>query len=90
MTRKTMRVGAVRTSVKLEPEFWDYLAEVARARKLRPSVLVDEVADATPDRASLASALRVFALLHARRAARSAAPGKAEDERVPVETVAPC
>jgi predicted DNA-binding ribbon-helix-helix protein len=90
MTPKTMRIGTVRTSIKLEPEFWGYLAEVAQARGLRLTTLLNEVADATPDRASLASALRVFALLHARRAARGAAPGKAEDERVPVETVAPC
>src|SRR3954451_7498246 len=90
MTPKTMRIGTVRTSIKLEPEFWGYLKEVARARGLRLTALVNEVADATPDRASLASALRVFALLHARWAARGAAPGKAEDERVPVETVAPC
>jgi predicted DNA-binding ribbon-helix-helix protein len=90
MTPKTMRIGTVRTSIKLEPEFWDYLAEVAQARGLRLTTLVNEVADTTPDRASLASALRVFALLHARQAVRGAAPGKAEDERVPVETVAPC
>jgi predicted DNA-binding ribbon-helix-helix protein len=90
MIPKTMRVGAIRTSLRLEPEFWGYLKEVAQARGLRLTALVNEVAEATPDRASLASALRVFALLHARRAARGAAPGKAEDERVPVETVAPC
>ena len=48
MAHKTMRISAVRTSVKLEPEFWDYLAEVARARGLRLTALVNEVADVTP------------------------------------------
>ena len=52
-------------------QFWDYLKEVADGRKLRLSALVNEVAEATPGRASLASALRVFALAHARRAARA-------------------
>ena len=28
MIRKTMRVGEVRTSIKLEQEFWNYLKEV--------------------------------------------------------------
>jgi predicted DNA-binding ribbon-helix-helix protein len=89
MTRETMRVGAVRTSVKLEPEFWDYLTEVARARESRLSALVNEVADATPGRANLASTLRVFALQHARRAARAPAPERTEDARLSVETTTP-
>ena len=89
MIPEAMRVGAIRTSLRPEPEFWAYLAEVARARGLRLTALVNEVAEATPGRASLASALRVFALAHARRAARGAAPGKAEGERVPAEVRAP-
>jgi predicted DNA-binding ribbon-helix-helix protein len=66
MIRKTMRIGEVRTSIKLEKEFWSYLKEVATERGLRLSALVNEVADATPERTNLASTLRVFALSHAR------------------------
>jgi predicted DNA-binding ribbon-helix-helix protein len=66
MIRKTMRLGDLRTSVKLEPEFWSYLKEVADGRKVRLSSLVDEVAQATPDRTNLASTLRLFALRHAK------------------------
>jgi predicted DNA-binding ribbon-helix-helix protein len=87
--RKSMRVGAVRTSIKLEDEFWSYLKEVADDRGLRLSVLVDEVAAATPDRTNLASTLRVFALAHARRAARDPAPGTVGGERAPVGTAGP-
>src|SRR3954462_13762860 len=65
MIRKTMRVGEIRTSVKLEPEFWVYLADLAKERGVRPSVLVDQVAAATPDRTNLASTLRTFALQQA-------------------------
>ena len=66
MIRKTMRIGEVRTSIKLEKEFWSYLKEVAEERGLRLSGLVNEVADATPERTNLASTLRTFALSHAR------------------------
>ena len=62
MIRKTMRIGEVRTSIKLEKEFWSYLKEVAGERNLRLSGLVNEVADATPERTNLASTLRTFAL----------------------------
>lgn len=66
MIRKTMRIGEVRTSIKLETEFWGYLKEVADERSLRLSALVNEVAQASPDRTNLASTLRTFSLIHAR------------------------
>ena len=50
MIRKTMRIGEVRTSIKLEPEFWGYLKEVADSRGIRLSRLVNDVAAATPER----------------------------------------
>ncbi len=66
MVRKTMRIGEVRTSIKLEPEFWSYLKEVAEGRRIRLSRLVNEVANASPERTNLASTLRTFCLVHAR------------------------
>ena len=66
MIRKTMRIGAIRTSIKLEQEFWSYLEEIAADRSLRLSALVNEVATASPERTNLASTLRTFALIHAR------------------------
>ena len=60
-----MRIGEVRTSIKLEPEFWGYLKEVARHRSIRLSRLVNEVAMASPERTNLASTLRTFSLVHA-------------------------
>ena len=65
MIRKTMRIGEVRTSIKLEPEFWGYLKEVADSRGIRLSRLVNDVAAATPERTNLASTLRTFCLIHA-------------------------
>lgn len=66
MIRKTMRIGDVRTSIKLEAEFWNYLKEVADSRSIRLSALVNEIAQASPDRTNLASTLRTFSLIHAR------------------------
>lgn len=66
MIRKTMRIGEIRTSIKLESEFWDYLKAVATQRHLRLSGLVNEVAAASPERTNLASTLRTYALVHAR------------------------
>jgi len=66
MIRKTMRIGEVRTSIKLESDFWDYLKLVATQRHLRLSGLVNEVAAASPERTNLASTLRTYALVHAR------------------------
>ena len=71
MIRRTMRVGATRTSVKLEPGFWDYLGEVAGGRGLRLTALVNEVAAAAPGRTNLASTLRTFCLAHARERCRA-------------------
>ncbi|MEM7021126.1 MAG: ribbon-helix-helix domain-containing protein [Pseudomonadota bacterium] len=65
MIRKTMRIGEVRTSIKLEPEFWSYLKEVAQNRSIRLSRLVNEVAMASPERTNLASTLRTYSLVHA-------------------------
>jgi predicted DNA-binding ribbon-helix-helix protein len=75
---KTMRVGSVpHTSVRLEAEFWSYLAELAAARRVRLSALVNQVAAAKPPGSNLASALRVFALEQARRRPPRSADGAA-------------
>ncbi len=65
MIRKTMRIGEIRTSIKLEQEFWTYLKEVADGRSVRLSRLVNDIAEATPERTNLASTLRTFSLIHA-------------------------
>jgi predicted DNA-binding ribbon-helix-helix protein len=83
MIRKTMRIRGLRTSIKLEQEFWSYLAEIAAGRRVRLSVLVNEVAEATPGRTNLASTLRTFALTHARERAREGTTVPASDRAAP-------
>lgn len=62
-----MRIGGIRTSVKLESEYWAYLDELAQRRRVRLPTLVNEVATSVADPISLASTLRTFSLAHARR-----------------------
>lgn len=66
MIRKTMRVGEIRTSIKLEQEFWDYLRQIADDRGVRLGAVVNEVARGRVGRANLASMLRTYCLVHAR------------------------
>jgi len=66
MIRKTMRIGEIRTSIKLEREFWDYLQEVARQRGIRLAALVNEIAAGREGKTNLASRLRTFCIVHAR------------------------
>jgi predicted DNA-binding ribbon-helix-helix protein len=62
LTKRSFSLAGHRTSVALEPEFWDALAALAAARGVTLAALVAEV-DALRDPARpLASALRVFAL----------------------------
>lgn len=58
--KRSVRIAGHPTSVSLEPEFWDALKDIAKARKLSINELVAEV-DAGR-RTNLSSALRVYVL----------------------------
>ena len=63
LIKRSFSLAGHRTSVALEPEFWDALAAVAAVRAQTLAGLIVAVdAARTPDR-PLASALRVFALM---------------------------
>jgi predicted DNA-binding ribbon-helix-helix protein len=77
LIKRSFTLAGHRTSVALEPEFWDSLLRLAQSRGQVVSGLVAVVdAERTPDR-PLASALRVTALLAAE--ARTPVPGVAAD-----------
>jgi predicted DNA-binding ribbon-helix-helix protein len=67
LQKRSMRIAGHRTSIALEPEFWQALEQVARARALSLPALIASIdaarADEAPD-ASLASAVRVHVLQH--------------------------
>lgn len=62
LAKRSFSLAGHRTSVALESEFWDALAEIAAKRGQTVSAVVAEVdAGRTPDQ-PLASSLRIFAL----------------------------
>ena len=71
--KRSLTLHGHRTSLALEPEFWDVLEELARARGLSLPALVAEIDDAREIDAagtaedSLSSCLRVAALNHSRQ-----------------------
>ncbi|MBL8564927.1 MAG: ribbon-helix-helix domain-containing protein [Hyphomicrobiaceae bacterium] len=60
-----------RTSISLEPEFWDALAEIARARAISLSALVAEIDSARTGDAGLSIAVRLYVLGYYREQARA-------------------
>jgi predicted DNA-binding ribbon-helix-helix protein len=60
---------AERTSVRLEPQMWDALEEVARREGRTVSAVADEVSRHLPDGMTLTSGIRVFLMAYFRAAA---------------------
>ena len=67
LQRRTLTVSGHRTSVALEPVFWEQLAAVAESRGLTLAGLISEIDSARPG--SLASAIRVHVVEQLRAAA---------------------
>ena len=66
LKRRTLTVSGHRTSVALEPVFWNELASIADSRSVSLAVLIGEI-DA-PRPGSLASAIRVYVVERLRAA----------------------
>ncbi len=66
LIKRSFSLAGHRTSVALEPEFWDVLHQVAGARGMSLARLVAGVDAARDGGTALASSLRVFALRAAR------------------------
>jgi predicted DNA-binding ribbon-helix-helix protein len=62
-----------RTSVSLEPEFWDAFRAIAESEGVPLNQLAARIDDARQGDAGLASAIRVFVLEHYRAPARTGA-----------------
>ena len=59
-----------RTSISLEPEFWEAFRTIAADRDVTLNQLAAQIDDARQGDAGLASAIRVFVLNHYRAATR--------------------
>jgi predicted DNA-binding ribbon-helix-helix protein len=66
LVKRSFTLAGHRTSVALEPEFWQVLAAIAAQRHCSVAALVAEVDATRPPGRPLASALRVHALLASR------------------------
>lgn len=62
LVKRSFTLAGHRTSVALEPEFWQALASLAGAAGRSVAALVAEVDSTRPPERPLASALRVHAL----------------------------
>jgi predicted DNA-binding ribbon-helix-helix protein len=59
--KRSLTIAGHRTSIALEPEFWDGLEALAERRGLRLTALIEEI-DASRQGPNLSSALRVAVL----------------------------
>jgi len=63
--KRSVTIAGHRTSVSLEPEFWEALSEIAAARRRSVSALIGRI-DETRGNRGLSAAVRVFVLEHYR------------------------
>jgi predicted DNA-binding ribbon-helix-helix protein len=61
MLKRSLTIAGHRTSIALEPEFWDGLEALAARRGVRLTALIEEI-DASRETPNLSSALRVAVL----------------------------
>jgi predicted DNA-binding ribbon-helix-helix protein len=66
MRKRSLTIAGHRTSIALEPEFWDGLESLAQLRGIRMTELIEEI-DRTRTSPNLSSALRVTVLREAPR-----------------------
>jgi len=67
--KRSVRIAGHRSSVSLEPEFWEALKSLAASRAISVEKLIGEVDGARSGR-NLSSALRLHVLAELRRTAR--------------------
>jgi predicted DNA-binding ribbon-helix-helix protein len=60
--KRSLTLHGHRTSISLEPEFWDAFRQIATDRGIPLNQLAAEIDDARTGDAGLASAIRVFVL----------------------------
>lgn len=61
MLKRSLTIAGHRTSIALEPEFWEGLEALAARRRVRLTALIEEI-DAARQTPNLSSALRIAVL----------------------------
>lgn len=67
MRKRSLTIAGHRTSIALEPEFWDGLEQLAASRGVKLTTLIETI-DRDRDGPNLSSALRVAVLRAAQHA----------------------
>ncbi len=62
MSKRSITIAGHRTSISLEPPFWQALTEIAASRGTSIAALVAEIDRERPDHTNLSAALRLFTL----------------------------
>ena len=62
LVKRSISLHGHRTSLALEPEFWQVVDEAARARKMALAALIAEIDDNRDPEDALSSSVRVWAL----------------------------
>jgi predicted DNA-binding ribbon-helix-helix protein len=65
--KRSVSISGHRTSVSLEPEFWQALNDIAAEQKRPLAALIGEVDKHEGRRQNLSSALRIYVLAHYRK-----------------------
>lgn len=69
MRKRSLTIAGHRTSIALEPQFWDALEAIARVREISLPLLIAEI-DQARENANLSSAIRLAVLAWYRGASR--------------------
>ncbi|HAH09900.1 MAG TPA: hypothetical protein DCL54_02150 [Alphaproteobacteria bacterium] len=72
--KRSWSIAGHRTSIALEPEFWEALESLAQSRGTSLSVLVESTDKSRHDRLPLAAMLRLAALRHYKERLAQVAP----------------
>jgi predicted DNA-binding ribbon-helix-helix protein len=67
LRKRSVTIQGHRTSVSLEPDFWDALADLAKAENRPVASLIADIDRRTGRQTSLSSAIRSFILAHFRQ-----------------------
>lgn len=70
MKKRSVKIAGHPTSITLEDEFWNALKDIAAAQDMTIAQLITQI-DETRGEANLSSALRVYILQRAQRAAKA-------------------
>jgi predicted DNA-binding ribbon-helix-helix protein len=60
--KRSLTIAGHRTSISLEPQFWQALTEIAAERKTSVAAVVATIDRDRPDGMNLSAAIRVFTL----------------------------